>query len=65
MNRLMDWFRDLFTTTDAEEQEAVEARLRKQADRLRLARIDAGLPVERRKQTSTSASHPHRRWTDG
>jgi hypothetical protein len=52
----------LLNASPSEERERVEELLEDQENRLRLARIDAGLPVRARQRQVYP--HPHRRATD-
>lgn len=66
MGSLLDWIRAVLTREDLAhhaEHDAIERRLADQERRLRLARIDAGLPVDRRQRFA--ADHPGRRVSDG
>ena len=54
-------FRDWMGLTPDPEKQAVDRKLREQRDRLRLLRVDAGIPERRH---YSAPSHPGRRGSD-
>lgn len=63
LERIRSMLRGEIPELDPAQHRAIERRLDDQAHRIRIARIDAGLPVDRRQHFA--ARHPGRRASDG